>query len=209
VSLIVFSGVVHGRRTNRWGPTPEIRSAVARLDRIARSLGEWSGEADRLSQTQMQQAEVDGAAIRRYKNRKSGAEVAVLIVCGSPGPIYAHTPEICYGGAGYEAEAAPLKLRLGSGDPTDEHAFLLERYRKRSAAVPTRLTILWSFLAGGKWNMSANPRVDFASQSLVYKLYVVYRPPSTGAPPNDDPYVEFVRRELLPELERVLLSPEG
>lgn len=207
--LIILSGLVHGRWTNRWGQTPEIRTAVERFDRIPLTVGEWTGEADRLSRKEMKQADVDGAAIRRYRNRSTGSEVAILIVCGRPGPIYVHTPEICYGEAGYERELAPIRLSLKSEEAPEPAIFQLERYRGRSTKSSGPLSVLWSFRVGRSWCMPDRPRAEFAARSLLYKMYVVYRSPLTGLPPDDGPQVEFVRRQLLPELDRVLFTPAG
>jgi hypothetical protein len=208
VALIVTSAVVHGRWTNRWGKSAETRNAVARLDRVAIDLGDWHAESRRMGPTEMYQADIEGGLLRRYKNQKDGSEISVLLVCGRPGPVSVHTPEVCYGGSGYESEADPLKFPITPEGSTRAAEFRLERFQKPRSAVPVHLNILWSFHAKGRWCQPDDPRSALATEPFIYKLYVVHEARSADPPAQDDPCVAFVRRDLLPELQRSLF-PEG
>ena len=53
-----------------------------------------------------------------------------------------------------------------------------------------------------------DPRVVFASERMIHKLYVVREARSADAPAEDSSYLEFVRHDLLPELEKTLF-PQG
>ena len=43
-------------------------------------------------------AELEGWLARRYLHRRTGVVVHVLLLCGRPGPLSVHTPEVCYYG---------------------------------------------------------------------------------------------------------------
>jgi hypothetical protein len=70
------------------------------------------------------------------------------------------------------------------------------------------LNVLWSFHAQGRWSQPDDPRVVFASERMIHKLYVVREARSADAPAEDSSYLEFVRHDLLPELEKTLF-PQG
>src|SRR5262245_13740506 len=101
---VVGSGAAAGLWTGRWGSTQALREAAARLDRVPLTLGDaWDGHPGELSDREIRIAELEGYLQRRYVHRRTGNIVSVLLVCGRPGPISVHVPEVCYAGAGFEA----------------------------------------------------------------------------------------------------------
>src|SRR5436853_534490 len=60
--------------------------------------------------------------------------------------------------------------------------------------------------AAGKWDAPKAPRLAFARQPVLYKLYVL-GPAQGGGPGNDTETLKFIQ-ELLPEVSKVLF-PEG
>src|SRR5690349_8005042 len=92
--LIVGTGVVHGMRTGRWQPSAALTDAVARLDTVPMRIGDWEGE-----DTPLAGREPPGVAAhlcRRYTNTRTGEAVTMFLVCGRPGPVSIHTPDVCY-----------------------------------------------------------------------------------------------------------------
>src|SRR5207248_510559 len=61
----------------------------------------WDGAAVALDPRQTEAAQVAGALSRRYTHRYTHAAATVLILCGRPGPVSVHTPDVCYSGAGF------------------------------------------------------------------------------------------------------------
>jgi len=205
-AVVVLSGLVHGLWSNRWGGTEALDRAVARLeaipwaeiDRKLRTTGAWVGEDGSLPEEQLVQAQLSGYHLRRYASPEGG-EVTVLLMCGRPGPVAVHTPDICYRGAGY-------LLVKEESYPAKEAPFgLLGRFKSTQPLTPGGLAILWTWNAAGTWEAPANPRWRFAAYSALYKLYVVCPTPSTDGVFQDDPRARFMQ-QLLPELQRALFG---
>jgi hypothetical protein len=170
-AMLVGSGLVHGRLTDRWGTSSAVAEAIARLDRVPRSIGDWEGRDAAIDRKQIERAQIRGYLARTYRNRRDGREVMVLLVCGRPGPISVHTPDVCYAGAGYEAGTLPVPGSVATGGHGAE--FLTARFKKVDALVPESLDILWAWNARGDWEAPANPRLGFASYPALFKVYLI------------------------------------
>ena len=81
-------------------PPVETAQAAERLDAMPLELGEWDGEVGEVKAGEAG-AGVAGCIKRRYVHRKTGAVVSLFLVCGRPGPVSIHTPEVCYGASGF------------------------------------------------------------------------------------------------------------
>src|SRR5262249_16950596 len=163
----------HGFWTGRWGtPTADPSAAAARLDSVPRTIGSWDSVDMEVDSAQLDAAQVTGYLSRRYVDRATGTEVSVLIVCGRPGPIPAHPPDICYRGAGYELLSAPAKYVVGAPSASSAAEFWKARFVKSDSALSSQLEVLWSWSASGVWKAD-NPRLKFAGFPALYKLYVI------------------------------------
>jgi hypothetical protein len=204
--LIVTTGLAHGLWSSRWSQSPELLEAVERVDRVPASFGGWEGKEQALSQAMLKLAEIDGHVCRRYQDAE-GNEFLVLLVCGRPGPISLHTPDVCYEGAGYRAQADPAALVLedeGKGRPA---VFQSARFVGQGSVLGNVLDICWSWNDGRGWEAPPVPRVHFGASPYLYKLYVIRAArPSDGAEvaPGRDAFL----RRLLAELDDKL-APEG
>jgi hypothetical protein len=201
--LVIAAGLVHGQWTRRWGRSDAVESAAARLERIPLTLGDWHAQSETLSRRQLEVAEIAGYVARRYENRAGKGAVTILLVCGRPGPISVHTPDICYAGAGFEPLQPPSRVTL-PGDSSDPPAeFWSAVLSKPGASGPTHLRILWSWSATGAWEAPDNPRLAFAPRQVLDKLYVIRTLSAADEKLETDPSLDFLR-VFLPELERIL-----
>jgi hypothetical protein len=203
VPLVIAAGYVHGRWTNRWSPNRAVEAAVARLSRVPAEIGGWRGRDLELDRKTMAVAEIDGYVMRRYEDPRTGAAVSALLVCGRPGPIAAHTPEVCYGGAGYEPAGEPATQAIpfeGAAAPAE---FFTAVFARPKAADAAALRLLWSWNGAGSWETSDNPRLTFARNQALYKLYIVREMASPAERSGDEPAVAFAKL-LLPELQKAL-----
>jgi Protein of unknown function (DUF3485) len=194
--LLVVAAVTHGLRTDRWGPPGDLVAAAAQLEHLPLKIGGWEGAPLEVDARQIAAAQVAGHLSRRYVHRSTGAEVSILILCGRPGPVSVHTPDVCYGGAGYQA--GPIEKRqLARGDTTWTALFT------KSGPAPDWLRINWTWNDGSGWQAADTPRVSFARSKLAYKLYVVRRCARPDEPLEGDPSLDFLTL-LLPELQSCL-----
>jgi hypothetical protein len=205
LALVIAAGLVHGQWTQRWTPSSAVETAAARLGRVPMNIGDWRGRSLELNREQLAIAEVAGHVARCYENRPGRAAVTILLVCGRPGPIAVHTPDICYAGAGYEPLGLPVRQTLSVGPSGTPAAFRHAVFAKSNAAVPTYLRILWGWTADGTWDAPDNPRLVFAPHRALYKLYLIRTMDTAEEPIEDDPSLAFLET-LLPELKRALFA---
>lgn len=203
--ILVFSGVVHGLWTNRWAEPEELRAAVARLETVPMTLGDWDGQPMPMDARERQAAGGSGYLVRRYVNRRTGSVVSLLIVCGPSGPVSVHTPDVCYEGAGYQRVGAVVKHSLPTAALRQPAEFWLARFRQEGAAVPGYRRIFWSWSTGKAWRAADKPRFAFAHFPVLHKLYVTRRMVQPQEPVELDPCLDFLNL-LLPELQNRLFG---
>ena len=147
-ALILVSGTIHGLWTGRWHQSRTMDDAVARVGRVPLTFGDWEGAAGILNPKMAAQAEIMGSFVGEYRNRRDGRRLSVLLVCGRPGPITSHSPEVCFLGAGYEFLSSPAAWRTQYGSPSRPAQFQTARTRKTGAPEPTPLRHFWSRARG-------------------------------------------------------------
>ena len=184
LGVLLSYGVAEGLWTHRWFASAELEQATARLDRIPRVVGDWEGTDQVLDDRTIAVAELSGYVMRRYVNRRTGAAVSMLLVCGRPGPTAQHTPEVCYVGAGFSAKEKPAHASIpaapvGKEKPGEVPAeFWLAHYNK-GGPTPESLRIYWAWNATGAWEASARPRFEFALRACA--LQALRRAPTSQA----------------------------
>lgn len=169
--FLLSGGLVHGIMTDRWHSDPGIASAVEKLSAIPMQIGEWEGQDLEVKKSQIG-AGVAGCLQRTYFNRRLGATVTMAIVNGRPGPIAIHTPEACYGAAGYKVDRrSPFSLEGTEGT----NQFWTAEATRARVAEETRLRLFWAWNGGDGWKASADPRSDFPRyrSPILHKLYVI------------------------------------
>lgn len=200
-ALVLASGVLHGVRTERWGPAAATAAAVGRLPELPLHLGDWRGEAIETDPARFRAAGCAGYLARRYVRERDGRGVALLLLCGHPGSIAVHTPELCYPMQGYDLLAAPRSATVADG-PGRSGVFRVADFAPPDAATRPGLRIFWSWSDGGGWQTPANPRLAFALTPVLYKLYVI-RPLTSTSDAADPTAVDFLNA-LLPEVDKVV-----
>ncbi|HEY8505405.1 MAG TPA: exosortase-associated EpsI family protein [Gemmataceae bacterium] len=193
-AALAGAGIVHGLYTGRWGPSPDLRAAAGRLADVPSEVGGWRGEDLPADPAQMEIAEVTGHLFRRYTNAITREEVNVLIVCGLPGPVSLHPPDVCYRGVGYQMASKEVR-RVAGGE------FWSGEFVKPGPA-PVGLRIYWAWSpTGAAWSApDGDPRARFLGEPWLYKMYVICPRTPAGA---EDPARNFLE-VMLPELAKVL-----
>jgi hypothetical protein len=203
--LVLAYGVAEGLWSDRWQQSQELEQSPQRLASLPATIGSWKGTDMELDPRVVRQAELRGHLLRRYVQPRTGEIVTVLAVCGRPGPVSVHTPEVCYGGAGFAPATPKAHFRLEAETSTLPADFWSERYQKVGAAIPEQLQIYYAWNAGKGWVAVDNPRFHFPAARALYKIYVVRTLPRIDEPAEKDPIPDFLRL-LLPELDRCLFQ---
>lgn len=194
--ILTAAAAAHGWRTDRWGTSTDLPAAAARLDTIPLRVGDWEGVVVEVPDAQVKAANVAGLTARKYTHRYTRVEVTVLILCGRPGPVSVHTPDVCYGNAGYMM--GPVRTEPLADDQT---AWVADFSKPGGQVEPLR--IRWAWSDGGAWVASGSPRTSYVRSRLLYKMYVV-RPLSPKADPATASAERDLMKELLPALQTVL-----
>src|SRR5436305_1973967 len=107
VPVVLAFGTAEALWTNRRAAADTSAAAAERLGGLPLSVGDWQGQALELDPRQISKAGISGYLMRQYVHRPTGNAVTVLLLCGRPGPIAVHPPDVCYGGAGFATVAPP------------------------------------------------------------------------------------------------------
>ena len=138
-----------------------------RLNGIPDSIGPWRAEDSPLSEKQLRIAEADASLSRIYRHANGYDALNVLVLYGEPGPLGAHTPEICYAGTGYQQQGgAKVHVR-----PSSDDKFWTSYFGKPNEAAGIQLYWAWR-AKDGPWMATDSPRLAFADQSRIYKIYL-------------------------------------
>jgi len=201
LAVLVAAGVLEGYLTNRWGPSDELRLMSARVGKVPRVVVPWTGSDLAMDQKILDRAEATAAMHRSYQNEKTKASVSVLLLCGPPGPIGAHTPDICYGGLGYKMMGTETRKIVPLADGSTP-AYWSAKFEK---PADPGLEVCWAWGVDGDWVASTSPRSDFLTRKGLYKLYVnrVLPPGEREGRAASDLIAEFLT-DFLPEVKRSL-----
>ncbi|HEY1380608.1 MAG TPA: exosortase-associated EpsI family protein [Gemmataceae bacterium] len=201
---VLVAGLVPGLWAGRWTASAAVDDAAARLAAVPATVGDWAGRDQEVNPREREVAQVAGFLSRRYVHARTGQAVSVVLLCGRPGPVSLHTPEVCYLGAGFEEIGTRSPVDV-PGSPGDR---LWTRRFRKTAAAPAYLRVLYGWSATGPWEAPDEnpPRLTFARKPALYKLYVVRELARPDEPLDGDPALDFVRG-LLPELRGVLFPP--
>jgi hypothetical protein len=204
-SLVIAAGVAQGLRTDRWSLSSEPAASAAKLDGLPLRLGDWEGTDEKMDATAKDLAEIADYKQRTYRN-KAGKSVKILIMCGRPGPIAVHTPDVCLGGAGYKVIGERTQtLKLAGNLPQAE--FRTAQFVRSGGPEEQRLQILWAWSTDGTWSAPDDPRWKFAPSSALFKLYVICEPVRSDELPDAAPSLSLVRL-LLTDLH-TRLAPDS
>ena len=91
-ALLVGSGLVYGRLTDRWGTSTAPAQAVARLDRVPRSVGDWQSQDVTMDRRQIERAQIQGyldPEVPQCPRRSRDRDLAGLRPAGSDLGAYA------------------------------------------------------------------------------------------------------------------------
>lgn len=204
-TVLVVSGLVHGLWTDRWTVSPALQDSAAHLDTLPLKLGDWEGTPQELDARQLAVAEATGHVARRYVQRRTGAEVSVVILSGRPGPLSVHRPEVCYAGSGFVQMGSVEKWQAPKDSAARGTGYWSARFTQ-PGADPQPLRVVWAWSASGDWAAADNPRLAFVREPVLYKLYVVRRMARADETLDKDPTIDFLNA-LVPAFRRCLEGP--
>src|SRR5262245_33340461 len=199
--LALAAGLLNGIRTDRWSASADGFDLSACLDAIPTTIGDWQGVPEPIENDD-RHSQLRKHVSYRYRNALTGEKVSLLLVCGRPGPVSVHTPDVCYGGAGFQAIGQQFRKDI-SIDNSRHVAVAAMRFKSPATAGPSQLEVCWAWNGGNGWEAPDSPRWALAHHRILYKLYVVRDVSGNAIDDGRDPTVAFMRI-MLPRLERSL-----
>ena len=200
--VLVTSGLVHGLWTDRWSDSSDLLQAAANLNKLPLTIGKWHGSD--IDMEKDPRSTLAGEVARRYVHADSGKIVTLFLACGRSGPVCTHTPDVCYGASGYEVEQ-PRRFRLPTSTEEPPAEFWTARFVKERSTSKIHLRLFWSWHDSQSWKVADNPRLRFANERLLYKLYLIREMMQPDEPVENEACVEFMR-ELLPVLRKSVFT---
>lgn len=186
VALTALSGVVSGALSNRWGPSTGAVLSGARLADIPDEFGDWQLQSTLTVEPDViEMLQCSGSLQRVYRNRETGQIVSIALFLGPPGPISAHTPEVCYSTQDYERVGVPQRgqIRLSKNSEAD---FWRMKFRS-STLRGDLLGVAYAWNCGHGWVAPDSPRFAFAGRPMLYKIQLSSRiDPGTPGDPCED-----------------------
>ncbi len=205
LGVLAAVGISQGIRPDRTSASAEVQSAKLRLGHVAPSSGRWRSQELAIDRRELDGAEIDGCLLRRY-SRDDGRAVTAMLVCGRPGPIAVHTPDVCYAGAGFRMEQPATHFVVDLGDRSETADFWSATFSKPGVLLPVRYQILWSWSSSLAWKAEDNPRLAFASSPVLFKLYLIRELPSNDPGGVDGSTVDFLLG-FLPTIREAVFDP--
>ncbi len=202
--LLFASGLWQGKLSGRWQPTREAGIDDRALREFPASLADWDGTDFDVSTEQLKMAEADGYLSRRYVHRRTGNVITLLVLFGPPGPMSLHAPTVCFPGAGFLQETEPVRTVISNGNASCE--FAMANFSKQEAAAPLRVRTYWSWFGAGGWQVPRSPRVTFARQSRIFKVYVTQATAGASRNNAEDACLTFLE-SALPALTQAVQGP--
>jgi hypothetical protein len=204
-AVILTAGLVHGLWTDRWTSPRAIEEACARLRSFTPALAGWALEDQEMADSTIAKAEVSGYRRWRCVRQSDGQVLTVLLLCGRFGPLSVHTPDVCYGGVGYQVTGKIARTTFpvpGLEAPAELWTAI---FRKENNPIAAPLRIYWSWHDSESWKAPDFPRLSFRRALVLHKLYVVHE----IGDENAQGVGEALLQQLLPELERKLFAVES
>lgn len=210
IIVVLGGGVVRARWASRQADTRDIQAAASRLASVSKNSGEWVSTEREFNVSEYASAGIQGALLRDYKHQGTGQQMTLMIVCGRPGPIAAHTPEVCYPGAGFQVLSDHIRVTLERGNARPPDLFWKLRLNKKDSVLPQYLNVTYSWSPDGTWLApERDARFAFADAAVLYKLYAIRPVPPSIAMEGEaveaetDPTVDFLQA-VLPDLNRAI-----
>lgn len=147
--VVIASGVVYGAWTQRWQKSADLEARAAKLRDLPDEFGRWKGRPAELDAESLALAGAEGWWVRRFTDERSGTTLLVILLCGRPGRLSVHKPETCYGAAGFEVEAPPVKYTPAGAAPDQCWTGKF----KEDQPGGRELRIFWSWYGDGGWRV--------------------------------------------------------
>jgi hypothetical protein len=200
-----LTGFLHGRISDRWSYSDTLQGAVDKLFQLPLSAGDYEGTVLEVNTDRVVTKGSGAYVAALFVDRVRGETIRVTLVCGRPGPLSMHPPTSCFPAHGYKQPGAVTRAPVSVPGGSRSADFLKTEFVRDTGTGIEHVPIYWSYGLNGNWMVPENPRIFWARQPAVYKLYVFRQSVGADAPLAEDPLMSFLQ-SYLPTLEQVLFG---
>lgn len=206
--LIIALGIVQGIWSDRWTDrAADARQVSERLVNVPLVVGDWEGtdQSDKADLRTLAVAGAVGHISYEFRNKLTGQNVSIYLVCGHAQTITLHTPDRCYPASGFTATSdQTLQPIEWDGQSVD---FFTKSFRKESVGGSQALRVFWAWTTDGNWQAPEYPRYKFGGVRALFKLYLISPVETRGEQPHQSAALQFAR-SFMPALNKALF-PNG
>lgn len=194
--IVIIAGGAHGWRTNRWIANESLEAAKQRVAAVPSEIGRWKSTDFDLTEMEVSVGEIEGYIKREYIHQDTGAVAHVLLVTGEAGPISVHPPTSCLSSRGYQLVRNPTILPFKG-----KHQFSHADFKNSAIDDASLIRVYWGWSSGDQWQTPSSPRIAFAGEPVLFKLYVSEQWFPTGNTQEDAGASKLLMADLLPAID--------
>lgn len=205
LAITMLAGALQGHLSHRWGSSPDMQAAAARLSDLPDRFGDWQLQSVEPFDPHVEEVlQCAGHIHHRYVNTKNPLEVvSVAVILGPSGPTAVHTPEICYSSQAYKRIVDPEHVIVTGSDGKD-HEFWAMTFQGNDLAA-ARLRSYYAWTIGDTWSAPNSARFAYAGQPMLYKIQLSSQSPEDSSADAKDSIHRFLE-EFLPVANAVLFD---
>lgn len=199
--------MIHGRLTQRWGPSSSTLKAAEELQSFPDSFATWKIQStNTFSDSVLTELRCSGYISRIYQNQETGTVVNVAVLLGPPGEISVHTPEICFSSRDFSIESKRQRLVIQKPDGSREEFWSLDFRSNDLQGQLVHVAYGWSL--GSHWSAPEEPRFVFGGQQHLYKIQLAAYGNARQEMSGDNPCRQFLA-DFIPAIRNYLLNPSS
>jgi len=219
VLAIVALTVVEGVMSERWADSRHCGYCASLLDNVPSKIDEWESTDNQVTEIERKGAGARGYVSRTYHHDGKDKDVGVWFIVGHARDTFRHTPDICYGGAGYAMQGDQTRYELPLEDGK-KASFFTATFTKPTAMGEVKQRVFWTWFKpdadSGEpvvWRVpegmsSSDIRYEFAAAPALYKLYFTVSGAEAEAAGDESVAMDFAR-QFLTAVEPVLAPANG
>lgn len=183
----IFSSLLHGHLTGRWGDSDTMVEVGARLEQFPHQVGPWRITAsEQFSDAVVSTLRCSGHFERSYQNMDTKDVVHVSLAVGVASTMAVHIPEVCMSGNDYTIVRQREPVTVVTPDGT-EHTFWRLTFRSNDVRGEY-LRIYYAWTEGRQWSAPSDARFAYAMSPWLYKIQLVWpMAPTADLEENTDP----------------------
>jgi hypothetical protein len=210
VSLTVVQSLISDRFVDT-NVTAEQRAKL--LADVPKEINDWKGEDLPVTAEVRGTAGAVGCVSRLYTNQRTNEQVKLWLIVGHARAISAHTPDVCFKGAGFSMRSPSNSLYTFSyPQQKNEAKFWTNTFTKEDTQGRQLERVFWAWYKPVPnepvvWRAEEYPRYVFGNTRALFKMYFSSTMGAVDETTDQSAAMKF-GKEFLPVIERILSTSD-